>query len=167
MRWLLLLIILFLDSQAVEPTDWQYPLRRYRQAMSVYGIAVDTTGSVDIAGESSVIWGSSPELPIAGPYGLFVLKLNSSGTYQWHTFYGAPASAHGIAIDFSGNIYVTGFGLDLRDLPSTLTAAVLTSSCLNSTAVAPTNGTLFTEVAMTIILLVSPLGRPARSMSQE
>ena len=41
---------------------------------------------------------------------LFVLKLNSSGAYQWHTFYGSTDDdyGYGIAVDTDGNVYVTG-----------------------------------------------------------
>jgi hypothetical protein len=42
------------------------------------------------------------------------VKLNTNGAYQWHTFYGSSDFAnidegHGIAVDTSGNIYVTGY----------------------------------------------------------
>ena len=42
---------------------------------------------------------------------IFVLKLNSSGTYQWHTFYGSSSDdyGYGIVTDGSGNVYVTGY----------------------------------------------------------
>jgi hypothetical protein len=44
---------------------------------------------------------------------IFVLKLNSSGTYQWHTFYGAgnffSDSGQAVAVDPDGSAYVTGY----------------------------------------------------------
>ncbi len=51
-------------------------------------------------------------MPIAAVhYDIFVLKLDSSGAYQWHTFYGSSDHdyGNGIAVDGSGNVYVTGY----------------------------------------------------------
>ena len=47
----------------------------------------------------------------AEAHDIFVLKLDSSGAYQWHTFYGSSSSDYGsgIAMDGSGNVYVTGW----------------------------------------------------------
>jgi uncharacterized repeat protein (TIGR01451 family) len=94
----------------------------YGQAQSDSGkaIAVDGNGNVYIAGESynSVTPGSwtGPEgqLPLhphSGGPDIMVMKLDSSGTYQWHTFYGDDDNqwANGIAVDGDGNVYVTGF----------------------------------------------------------
>jgi hypothetical protein len=43
---------------------------------------------------------------------VFVLKLNTDGIYQWHTFYGSGNDeyGYGIAVDGSSNVYVTGTG---------------------------------------------------------
>jgi len=83
------------------------------------GIALDISGNVYIAGHSYVGWqGRSGENPlhnhngVVGKSNIVVLKLNSSGAYQWHTFYGSqpfyfPDFA-GIALDAAGNVYVTG-----------------------------------------------------------
>ena len=50
---------------------------------------------------------------------IFVLKLDSSGAYQWHTFYGAGDDyGNGIAVDGSGNVYVTGESDDTWNGPS-------------------------------------------------
>jgi hypothetical protein len=81
------------------------------------GIAIDGSGNVYATGYSSDNWkGPAPEssAPLhdysGGGYDIFVLKLNSSGTYQWHTFHGSSDedSGYSIASDSSGNVYVTG-----------------------------------------------------------
>ena len=61
-----------------------------------YGIAVDGSGNVYVTGYSDDTWnGPSGQSPLNAYNGggsginIFVLKLNSSGAYQWHTFYGA------------------------------------------------------------------------------
>jgi len=77
---------------------------------SGYGIAVDTSGNVYISGESYATWGS-PVRPFSGGTGdAFVAKLNNSGVLQWNTFLGGSDwdYGRGIAVDTSGNVYVTG-----------------------------------------------------------
>ena len=79
-----------------------------------YGVATDASGNVYVTGISSASWngpaGQSPLHPFTASTDIFVLKLSSSGLYQWHTFYGSGVSDEGyaIAIDGSGNVYVTG-----------------------------------------------------------
>ena len=53
-----------------------------------FSIAVDTNGNVYVTGYSYATWGS-PLNPHSGSSDIVVLKLDSSGTYQWHTFYGS------------------------------------------------------------------------------
>ena len=81
-----------------------------------YGIAVDGSGNVYVTGNSDATWNGPWKIPLhahSGGYDIFVLKLNSSGAYQWHTFYGSSRYdyGYGIAIDGSGNVYVTGYSL--------------------------------------------------------
>jgi hypothetical protein len=89
-----------------------------------YGIAVDGSGNVYVTGYSGVAWDgpgpTSPLNPYSGSFDIVVLKLNSSGAYQWHTFYGSAGGADegfGIAVDGSGNVYVTGFSSATWDGP--------------------------------------------------
>ena len=72
-----------------------------------YGIATDSSGNVYVTGFSTATWnGPAGESPLHDAFGSgFVLKLDSTGTYRWHTFY--PVG-YRIAIDSSGNAYVTG-----------------------------------------------------------
>ncbi|MDD5307036.1 MAG: SBBP repeat-containing protein [Deltaproteobacteria bacterium] len=79
--------------------------------------AVDGSGSIHVTGVSNVPWmgpmGESPLHAHAGGYDMFVLKLSSSGAYQWHTFYGDSSSdtSDAIAVDGGGNIYAMGSSL--------------------------------------------------------
>jgi hypothetical protein len=79
------------------------------------GIAIDQSGNIYISGQSSRSWlgdgGTDPRNPGYGSSDLFVLKLDSAGAYQWHTFYGSSGVEVGnaIATDGSGNAYVTGY----------------------------------------------------------
>ena len=69
-----------------------------------------------VAGESAATW-DSPVNAFGGNIDAFVIKLNSSGASQWHTFLGSSVSytnpahtdcAYGIAVDGAGNAYVVG-----------------------------------------------------------
>ena len=76
------------------------------------GIVVDASGNIYVTGSGQATWGT-PLNPHSGDYDIFILKLNSSGVYQWNTFYGSADSDFGnsIAVDTSGNIYVAGYSL--------------------------------------------------------
>ncbi len=75
-----------------------------------YGIALDGGGNVYVTGLSSATWGT-PLHAHGGDVDIFVLKLDSNGVYQWHSFYGSSAYnyAGGIAVDINGNVYVSGY----------------------------------------------------------
>ena len=74
-------------------------------------IAVDGSGNVYVAGASYATWGT-PVNSHAGGADSFAAKLDSSGALIWNTFMGSTGfeSAHSIAVDGSGNVYVTGTG---------------------------------------------------------
>jgi hypothetical protein len=74
-----------------------------------YGIAVDGSGNVYVAGDSDASWGS-PLRAFTGYKDAFAAKLTSSGTLSWNTFLGGSSntSGYGIAVDGSGNVYVVG-----------------------------------------------------------
>ncbi len=77
------------------------------------GIAVDSGGNAYVTGDTA-----SPNFPTASPYqsriagiqNAFVAKLNASGSLGYATYLGGSGSDHaaGIAIDSTGNAYVTG-----------------------------------------------------------
>jgi len=77
-----------------------------------YGIAVDSSGNVYVTGECYTTWGS-PVRAYSGNGEAFAAKLNSSGMLLWNTFLGGTGedAGVGIAVDSSGNVYVTGFSV--------------------------------------------------------
>ena len=85
-----------------------------------YGIAVDASGNVYVAGYSTYGWDYVKDTTDIAPLNAYsgtggtdmvVLKLDTSGAYQWHTFLGSPTNdeAHGIALDGNGGVYVGGY----------------------------------------------------------
>ena len=87
--------------------------------VGVGGSATDTDGNIYVSGTTYSEWygpnGEKPLNPFHKAESLFVLKLDKNGVYKWHTFYGGNGSYNEdevnggpIAVDKSGNIYVTG-----------------------------------------------------------
>ena len=76
---------------------------------SCFGIAVDGSGNIYVTGSSDATWGS-PLQAYSGGGDAFVAKLDSSGALTWNTFLGGTGgdSVGRLALDGSGNIYVTG-----------------------------------------------------------
>lgn len=74
------------------------------------GIAVDASGNVYVAGSSRISWGDPVRAFAGGNNDGVVIKLSSSGELQWHSFLGSSSTdnAYSVAIDSSGNPYVTG-----------------------------------------------------------
>jgi hypothetical protein len=101
------IFVLKLDSTG-SPQWWQfYGSSDYLAPYDYgYGIAVDGSGNIYVTGMSGATWGS-PLHAHSGGNDMVVLKLDSSGAYQWHTFYG-PGYGFDVAVDGTGNAYVTG-----------------------------------------------------------
>jgi hypothetical protein len=72
-------------------------------------IAVDGSGNVYVAGKSESDWGS-PVRAYSGADDALAVRLNSAGGLNWNTFLGECGIDYGfdIALDASGNIYVSG-----------------------------------------------------------
>jgi hypothetical protein len=106
------LVVLKLDSSGVYQWHTFYGSSLCDEGR---GISIDGRGHVYVTGISCGAWqGESEQSPLHGYNGnedLVVLKLDSAGIYQWHTFYGSSSSDYGkaIAIDFSGDVYITGY----------------------------------------------------------
>lgn len=85
-------------------------------------IALDRNGNVYVVGSSSATWSSpwgSPGASYSGGYDAFVAKLHPSGFLLWNTFLGGAGDDSGrdVAVDESGNIYVTGYSTDTWGSP--------------------------------------------------
>lgn len=77
-------------------------------------IALDADGNLYVIGSANAAWsGPNGEAPLhayASDHNMFILKLTSSGEYQWHTYFGPTLSKSTIALDGGGNLYVIGSG---------------------------------------------------------
>jgi hypothetical protein len=75
-----------------------------------YGIAVDVSGNVYVAGASLATWGSPIRGFSTGCLDGFAAKLASNGTLTWNTFQGSGFAdeSYGIAVDGGGNVFVAG-----------------------------------------------------------
>ena len=75
-----------------------------------YGIAVDDSGNVYVAGYGNASWGT-PVNAHAGSLDAFAAKFDTNGTLLWNTFMGSSMDDFGlgIAVDGSGNAYVGGY----------------------------------------------------------
>jgi hypothetical protein len=94
-------------------------------------LALDSSGSVYVAGyfQGTASFGSTT-LTSAGSADIYVVKFASSGSFQWAVSAGSTGSAQGtgIAVDGSGNVYVTGFFEGTVDFGLGASGGVLTAS---------------------------------------
>ena len=90
------------NSSGIQQWVARYDGPGYDDGDIAYAIALDVSGNVYVTGSSS---GSGTY----HDYG--TVKYNSSGTQQWVAWYNGPGSldiAYAIAVDASGDVYVTG-----------------------------------------------------------
>jgi len=92
------------------------------------GVATDPNGNVinagyingdaDLNGDGDSADGGGESSAGYGSYDIFIIKLNSSGTYQWSKRLGGEMldSCESIATDSSGNVYITGFANGTADI---------------------------------------------------
>ena len=92
--------------------QWNTFLGGEGEDVSYGGIDLDVnTGKVYVAGRSNSEWGTPIE-PYVGGIDAFVAQLDSTtGSRQWHTFFGSDGEdyAYAVAVSGNGDIYVTGF----------------------------------------------------------
>ena len=71
------------------------------------GMALDSSGNIYVMGNTP---GTFPGQTSAGSYDAFVAKYDGAGNQLWLRQFGSSSvvSGYGIALDFSGNAYVTG-----------------------------------------------------------
>jgi uncharacterized delta-60 repeat protein len=81
--------------------QWQRKLTDTQYAAG-FGVGVDSSNNVYVIGQS---------FPSGGTYYLQVAKYNSSGTIQWQRRFGGGVACYGrgVALDSSGNVYITGY----------------------------------------------------------
>jgi hypothetical protein len=72
-------------------------------------VTLDGSGNIHLVGFSNGTWGS-PVNAYNGNWDTFVACLDTSGNLLWNTFLGSGGAdcGYGIALDSSGNVYVTG-----------------------------------------------------------
>jgi hypothetical protein len=93
--------------------EWQWAVKAGGpgDSDSAYGIAVDPNGNAYATGyfEGTATFGST-SLTSSGGNDIFIAKLSSSGEWQWAVKAGDSSGVfgNGIAVDSSGNAYVTG-----------------------------------------------------------
>jgi hypothetical protein len=115
------IVVLKLDSSGAYQWHTFYGSVDYDEGN---GIAVDISDSIYIVGNSWSSWngpaGQAPLHAHNGFYDIDVLKLDASGAYQWHTFYGSTNDdwGEGIAVDGSGGVYITGSGVSSWNGPA-------------------------------------------------
>ncbi len=127
------------------------PLGNYLWAKNIGGsngdiansIAVDSSGNTYIAGNFQLTVDFDPgvgtaELTFAGANDIFIAKFDTSGNYLWAKNIGSTGNetANNIAVDSSGNTYITGVFSNTVDFDPGAGTAELTSTGLTDIFIA-------------------------------
>jgi hypothetical protein len=101
----------------IDPTyQWHTFFGSMVSSDSANSVSVDGSGNIIVAGSSQAtfnVGASAPKNPYAGSSDMVIVKMDSSGNYLWHTFYGSVAgfeNANKVIVDGSGNVIVAGNG---------------------------------------------------------
>jgi hypothetical protein len=111
------MVVVKLNNQGIYQWHTFYPSGGMQAAgLGFVGMAVDEDGNVYLSGYSDSAWlgdgDTDPLYPFNGGWAIAVVKLNTDGAYQWHSFYGSAGweIGSGIALDGNGGVYLTGLG---------------------------------------------------------
>ena len=102
----------------IDPTiAWVTTLAANNDGLG-YAVAVDGSGNVFLSGQTRATNFPGATGTPSGP-GAFLTKMSSSGTVLYSVYYGGTLSttASGVAVDSSGNAYITGVTM-ATDLPT-------------------------------------------------
>ena len=92
--------------------SWQWTVKAGGSDSDIgNGIAVDSSGNTYVSGDfTGTTTFDSTSLVSSGNYDIFIAKLSSSGSWQWAVKAGGSGIDRGvgIAVDSSGNAYITG-----------------------------------------------------------
>jgi hypothetical protein len=117
-----------LATSAGAPLAWSRTLTSFAPGSYsvVRGVATDKNNNVFLVGEfQGSIQDGDINLPSAGGVDIFLIKLDSSGKVLWQRVFGdgMNQSGNAIAVDASGNVFITGaMGGAFKFGTSTLTA---------------------------------------------
>lgn len=104
------LVAVVISIATMTATDFNY--LSFTGGTSDYTAAstVDASGNVYLVGSSYGTWGT----PVNATGGVFIAKYNSTGNLVWNTYVGGTVydSGNGIAVDASGNVFVSGSSVD-------------------------------------------------------
>ncbi len=110
------LIILFITGNLIA-SSYQWT-KRIGGIGTDYGkdIAVDSSGNIYVTGvftntvNFAQSWSGIDNKTTAGEHDIFITKINSDGSYGWTKKIGGIGrdNVNGVAVDISGNVYVTG-----------------------------------------------------------